>query len=164
MVFVYPELSRTFNEYLLLPNLTTKHNTIENVSLKTPLSRFHKGEEPDLSLNIPFVSAIMQSVSDNNLGIALAKNGGLSFIYGSQSIETQVDMITKIKKYKAGFVISDTKQNQIQNLLAERRRLHNPPHRRTNCWEFRKQGLNTGCIQIVITTRPLHQCRYQRSI
>ncbi len=121
MVYIYPEVSRTFNEYLLLPNLTTKDCTIENVNLRTPLSRFNKGEEPALSLNIPFVSAIMQSVSDHNLGIALAKNGGLSFIYGSQSIETQVEMIHKIKKYKAGFVVSDTnltENHTLQDVLA----------------------------------------------
>ncbi|HAR62610.1 MAG: IMP dehydrogenase [Candidatus Margulisiibacteriota bacterium] len=116
MVFVYPEVSRTFSEYLLVPNLTAKDCTPENISLKTPLVRFNRGAEPAISLNIPFVSAIMQSVSDHNMSIALARSGGLSFIYGSQSIETQVDMIKKAKKYKAGFVLSDTNLTERHTL------------------------------------------------
>lgn len=116
MVFVYPEVSRTFSEYLLVPNLTAKDCIPDNISLKTPLCRFTRGNEPDITLNIPFVSAIMQSVSDHNLAIALARNGGLSFIYGSQSIESQVDMVKKVKKYKAGFVVSDTNLTQDHTL------------------------------------------------
>jgi IMP dehydrogenase len=81
-------ISRTFSEYLLVPGLTTKDCYPDKVSLKTPLVKFHKGIPPDIELNIPFVSAIMQSVSDSNMAIALAKNGGLSFVFGSQSIAT----------------------------------------------------------------------------
>jgi IMP dehydrogenase len=102
------EVSRTFSEYLLIPDLTTKESIPTNVSLKAPLVKFKKGETPAIEINIPFVSAIMQSVSDHNLAIALARNGGLSFIFGSQSIETQAEMVRKVKKYKAGFVISDS--------------------------------------------------------
>ncbi|MFV0289682.1 MAG: IMP dehydrogenase [Mangrovibacterium sp.] len=102
------EVSRTFSEYLLIPGLTTKECTPDNVSLKTPLVAFNKGEKPAIELNIPFVSAIMQSVSGEKMGIELARNGGLAFIYGSQSIETQSDMVRKVKKYKAGFVESDS--------------------------------------------------------
>ncbi len=80
MARIITEPSRTFGEYLLLPNLTTKDCIVENVDLSTPICRFKKGEKPDLKLNIPFSSAIMQSVSDNNMAIALAKNGGISFI------------------------------------------------------------------------------------
>lgn len=78
-----------------------------NISLKTPLVKFRKGETSAISLNVPFVSAIMQSVSDHKLGIALARNGGLSFIFGSQSIESQAEMVYKVKSFKAGFVVSN---------------------------------------------------------
>lgn len=108
MAKIISEPSRTFGEYLLLPNLTTKDCVVENVNLTTPLVRYKKGEEPELKLNIPFTSAIMQSVSDHNMAIALAKNGGISFIYGSQSIEAEAEMVSRVKKYKAGFVISDS--------------------------------------------------------
>nr|WP_312577148.1 IMP dehydrogenase [Sedimentibacter sp.] len=108
MARIINEPSRTFGEYLLLPNLTTKDCIVDNVDLSTPLTRFKKGEKPELKLNIPFSSAIMQSVSDNNMAIALARNGGISFIYGSQSIEEEAEMVRKVKKYKAGFVISDS--------------------------------------------------------
>lgn len=108
MAQIIEKVSRTFGEYLLIPGLTTKDCTPQNVSLKTPLVKFRKGEEPAISLNIPFVSAIMQSVSDHGLAIALARNGGLSFIFGSQSIESQAEMVRKVKKFKAGFVPSDS--------------------------------------------------------
>ncbi|MFA6895521.1 MAG: IMP dehydrogenase, partial [Bacteroidales bacterium] len=87
MTKIIDEVSRTFNEYLIIPGLTTKKHTINNVNLKTPLVKFRKGQTPSISLNVPFVSSIMQSVSDSNMAIALAKEGGLSFIFGSQSIE-----------------------------------------------------------------------------
>ena len=106
MPHIIDEISRTFSEYLLIPGLTTKDCYPSKVSLKTPLVKFQKGYTPEIELNIPFVSAIMQSVSDSNMAIALAKSGGLSFIFGSQSIENQAEMVEKVKKYKAGFVIS----------------------------------------------------------
>jgi IMP dehydrogenase len=101
------DISRTFSEYLLIPGLTRKDCTPSNVSLTTPLVKYRKGEESPLNLNIPFVSAIMQAVSDDNMAIALARNGGLSFIFGSQSIESQAEMVRKVKKFKSGFVVSD---------------------------------------------------------
>lgn len=106
MANILNEVSRTFNEYLIIPGLTTKEHTPDKVSLKTPLVKFKKGEAPRIQLNIPFVSAIMQSVSDSKLAIALAKEGGLSFIFGSQPIEDQARMVQEVKKYKAGFVES----------------------------------------------------------
>ena len=106
MAIIINEVSRTFSEYLILPGLTTKLNTPGNVNLQTPLVKFKKGDVPGISLNVPFVSAIMQSVSDSGLAIALAKEGGLSFIFSSQSIEEQVKMVMNVKKYKAGFVES----------------------------------------------------------
>ena len=102
------EVSRTFSEYLLIPGLTDKNCFPENVKLQTPLVRFRKGEQSGMTLNIPFVSAIMQSVSDHNMAIALARNGGLSFIFGSQPIENQTAMVRRVKKFKAGFVESDS--------------------------------------------------------
>lgn len=102
------DLSRTFSEYLLIPGLTTKDCVPDKVSLETPIVKFKKGEKPAISLNIPFVSAIMQSVSDHRMAISLARNGGLSFVFGSQPIDTQAEMIRKVKKFKAGFVVSDS--------------------------------------------------------
>ena len=107
MAYYYPEPSHTFSEYLLIPGYTSEECVPSNVSLRTPLTKFRKGEEePAISLNIPMVSAIMQSVSNDTLAIALAKEGGLSFIFGSQSIESQAAMVAKVKGYKAGFVVS----------------------------------------------------------
>ena len=107
MAYYFPEPSHTFSEYLLVPGYTSENCIPANVSLRTPLTKYRKGvEEPAISLNIPLVSAIMQSVSNDTLAIALAKEGGLSFIYGSQTIESQAAMVAKVKGYKAGFVVS----------------------------------------------------------
>lgn len=108
MAFYYEEPSRTFSEYLLVPGYSSTRCIPSEVSLKTPLVRFARGEEPALSIQIPMVSAIMQSVSDDRLAVALAQEGGLSFIYGSQSIEDQSEMIRRVKRYRAGFVVSDS--------------------------------------------------------
>ena len=108
MAFYFEEPSRTFNEYLLVPGYTSEETIPANVSLRTPLVKYRRGEEePAISLNIPMVSAIMQAVSDDKMAIALATEGGLSFIYGSQSIEDQAAMVMRVKDYKAGFVVSD---------------------------------------------------------
>ncbi len=122
MAIFFNDVSRTFGEYLLIPSLTTKQCIPENVSLKTPLVKFNikNGEESAIKLNIPLVSAIMQSVSDSGLAIELARNGGLSFIFGSQSIQSQAEMVRKVKKFKAGFVISDsnlTPDNTLSDVL-----------------------------------------------
>ena len=108
MAEILNDISRTFNEYLLLPNLTDERCIPSNVSLRTPLTKFKKGEEADLYLNIPLVSAIMQAVSGEEMAIALAREGGCSFIYGSQSIEDEARMVRNVKKYKAGFINSDS--------------------------------------------------------
>lgn len=108
MPIIYPDVSRTFSEYLLLPNLTTRDCTPTSIDLTTPLVKFSKDNKPSLKINIPIVSAIMQSVSNDTLAIALARTGGLSFIYGSQSIQTQSDMVKRVKKHKSGFVVSDS--------------------------------------------------------
>ena len=109
MAFYFSEPSHTFGEYLLVPGYSSAECIPANVSLKTPLVKFKKGqEECPLSLNIPLVSAILQSVSDDKMAIALAKEGGISFIYGSQSIEDEAAMVARVKSYKAGFVTSDS--------------------------------------------------------
>lgn len=108
MAKILNDISRTFNEFLLLPNLTDERCIPSNVSLKTPLVKYKKGEEPKYYANVPMVSAIMQSVSGEEMGIALAREGGVAFIYGSQSIELQAKMVRHVKKHKAGFVISDS--------------------------------------------------------
>ena len=105
---ILTDISRTFSEFLLLPNLTTEKCIPENVSLKTPIVKFKKGEEPKICANIPMVSAIMQSVSGQDMGIALAREGGIAFIFGSQSILSQAKMVEAVKKNKAGFVESDS--------------------------------------------------------
>jgi len=115
MAKFYNEPSRTFSEYLLIPSLTTKECVTQNVDLRAPLVK-HRPGEPVLQLNIPFASSIMQSVSDANMAIALARSGGISFIFCSQSIESQADMVRKVKKFKAGFVTSDTNLRPEQTL------------------------------------------------
>ena len=107
MAYYYSEPSHTFSEYLLIPGYTSEDCIPSNVSLRTPLVKYRKGvEEPAISLNIPLTSAVMQSVSNDTLAIALAKEGGISFIFGSQPIESQAAMVAKVKGYKAGFVVS----------------------------------------------------------
>ncbi len=116
MAYYYPEQSHTFNEYLLVPGYSSSECIPSNVSLATPLVRYKKGEKPALTMNIPLVSAIMQSVSDDKLAVALAQEGGVSFIFGSQSIESEAAMIAKVKGYKAGFVKSDSNIRPDQTL------------------------------------------------
>ena len=122
MAHYMSEPSRTFSEYLLIPGYTSEDCIPANVSLRTPLTKYRKGyEEPAISLNIPMTSAIMQSVSNDTLAIALAKEGGISFIFGSQSIESQAAMVARVKGYKAGFVVSAsnlTPENTLADVLA----------------------------------------------
>ena len=105
MAHYYEEPCHTFNEYLLIPGYTGENCIPANVDLSTPLLRYKKGEKP-FKLNIPMISAVMQSVSNDTLAIALAKEGGMSFIYCSQSLEDEAEMFRKVKAYKAGFVVS----------------------------------------------------------
>ena len=121
MATYFKEPSHTFSEYLLVPGYTDERCIPSNVSLRTPLVKYRKGkEECPLMLNIPMVSAIMQSVSDDNMAIALAKEGGISFIYGNQTIEDEAAMVARVKGYKAGFVVSDsnlTPDNTLADVL-----------------------------------------------
>ncbi|HCU33292.1 MAG TPA: IMP dehydrogenase, partial [Ruminococcaceae bacterium] len=116
MAYFYEEPSHTFSEYLLVPGYSSSECIPNNVSLKTPIVKFKKGEEPALTLNTPLVSAIMQAVSGEKMAIALAREGGISFIYGSQSIEDEAAMISRVKNYKAGFVRSDSNIRPDQTL------------------------------------------------
>ena len=109
MAFYFDEPCHTFGEYLLVPGYSSAECVPANVSLRTPVVKYRKGEEDcPLSMNIPLVSAIMQSVSGEKMAIALAKEGGISFIYGSQSIQDEAAMVARVKSYKAGLVTSDS--------------------------------------------------------
>ncbi len=116
MAYFFPEASHTFNEYLLVPGYSSSSCIPENVSLDTPLVRFRKGEKPAITMHIPMISAIMQAVSGDRLAIALAKEGGVSFIYGSQTIEDEAKMVANVKRHKAGFVVSNSNIRPDQTL------------------------------------------------
>ena len=122
MAYYYPDPSHTFSEYLLVPGYTSEECVPDRVSLKTPLVKYRKGQEDcPISLNIPMVSAIMQSVSNDTLAVALAKEGGLSFIFGSQSIESEAEMVRRVKSSKEGFVVSAsnlTPEHTLADVLA----------------------------------------------
>ena len=118
MAKYFEQVSHTFSEYLLVPGYSSAECIPANVSLRTPVTKFRKGEEPAVSLNIPLVSAIMQAVSDDKMAIALAKEGGMSFIYGSQTIENEAAMVRRVKSHKAGFVVSDSNV-RVDDTLAD---------------------------------------------
>lgn len=150
MAIYITEPSRTFGEYLLIPGYSSTQCIPANVSLKTPLVKFRKGEDPAISLNIPMTSAIMQSVSDDTMAVALAKEGGLSFIYGSQSIESQAQMVSRVKGYRAGFVVSDSNvrpDNTLQDVLALKDRTGHSTVAVTD------DGSSTGRLLGLITSR-----------
>lgn len=116
MAFYFKEPSRTFSEYLLVPGYSSADCVPGNVSLRTPIVKYKKGEESALYANIPMVSAIMQAVSDDRMAIALAQEGGISFIFGSQTIESEAAMVSRVKSYKAGFIVSDSNLRPEQTL------------------------------------------------
>lgn len=125
MAYYFDQPSRTFGEYLLVPGFSSGDCIPTNVDLSTPLVRFKKGEEPTIKLNIPMVSAIMQAVSNDGMAIALAKEGGVSFIYGSQSIESEAAMVARVKNYKKGFIVSTsnlTPDDTLADVLALKER------------------------------------------
>ena len=150
MAHYYSESSHTFSEYLLVPGYSDANCIPANVSLKTPLVKFKRGEEPSLSMNIPLVSAIMQSVSDDRMAIALAREGGVSFIYGSQSVEDEAEMVRRVKNYKAGFVYSDSNIRPDQTLadvIALKERLGHSTIAVTD------DGTATGKLLGIVTSR-----------
>ena len=121
MAYYFEEISHTFHEYLLVPGYSDANCIPSRVSLKTPLVKFKKGETPAITMNIPLTSAIMQSVSGEKMAVALAKEGGVSFIYGSQSIEDEAAMVARAKNFKAGFVVSAsniTPDETLKDILA----------------------------------------------
>ena len=160
MAEYFNEPSRTFNEYLLIPGYSSKECRVDNVSLRTPIVKFKAGEEPPLTMNIPLVSAIMQAVSDDRMAVALAKEGGISFIYGSQTIEQQAAMVAKVKSYKAGFVPSDANirpDQTLQDLLDLKERTG---HSTTAVTE---DGTSKGKMVGLVTSRDYRISRMDRS-
>ncbi|MBE7070976.1 MAG: IMP dehydrogenase [Ruminococcaceae bacterium] len=151
MAKIFEQESRTFSEYLLVPNLTTEENTPDKVDLSAPIAKYRKGqEESRLKINIPMVSAVMQSVSDDGMAIALARCGGLSFVFQSQSIESQCDMIRKVKKYKAGIVESDSNLSP-DDTLEKVLELHEKTGHGTAA--VTEDGSKTGKLLGLVTTR-----------
>ena len=133
MAYFFSEPSRTFSEYLLVPGYSSAECIPANVSLKTPVVKYRRGEEPALTMNVPMVSAVMQAVSGEQMGIALAKEGGIAFIYVSQPIEQQAEMVRRVKNYKAGFVISDSNLrlgDTLADVLALKERTGRHRHRK----------------------------------
>jgi IMP dehydrogenase len=159
MAFYYDQPSRTFSEYLLVPGYSSVDCVPSNVSLKTPLVKFKKGETPAISLNVPLVSAIMQSVSNDTMAIALAKAGGISFIYASQSIESQAEMVRRVKSYKAGFVISESSVH-ADNTLADIVRLKEKTGHSTV--PVTDDGTPTGKLIGIITSRDYRVSRMDK--
>lgn len=150
MAKYFEEPSRTFSEYLLIPAYTDENCIPANVSLRTPLVRYKKGEESQISLNIPLVSAIMQSVSNDTLAIALAREGGLSFIYGSQSPENEAAMVRRVKNYKAGFVVSDSNLTPDDTLAAVVELVKVKGH---NTIAVTDDGTSSGKLLGIVTSR-----------
>jgi IMP dehydrogenase len=150
MAKYYNEPSHTFSEYLLIPGYTGPDNIPENVSLKTPLVKYKKGEKPAITLNVPMVSAVMQSVSGDRLGIALAKEGGISFIYGNQTIAQEAAMVAKVKNYKAGFVISDSNIKPDASLNDVLALIHETGH---STVAVTSDGTSSGELLGIITSR-----------
>ena len=155
------EPSRTFSEYLLIPGYTSEDCVPENVSLRTPLVKFRRGEEPAISLNIPLVSAVMQSVSNDTMAIALAKEGGLSFIYGSQSIEDEVAMVARVKSHKAGFVVSDTNLTPEDTLADVLEILERTGH---STVAITHDGSSNGRLLGLVTNRDYRVSRMARDV
>ena len=161
MAFYYNEPSRTFNEYLLVPGYSSSDCIPANVSLKTPVVKFKKGEEPAITMNIPMVSAVMQSVSDDKMAVALAKEGGISFIYGSQTIESQAAMVARAKSYKAGFVVSDSNTKPectLQDILDLKEKTGHSTVAVTD------DGTATGKLIGIVTSRDYRISRMERSV
>jgi IMP dehydrogenase len=150
MAFYFDEPSRTFSEYLLVPNLTRRGCTPDAVGLKTPLVKFARGTEPAIRLNVPFASAIMQAVSDDAMAVALARQGGISFIFCSQPVDAQAEMVARVKRFKAGFVASDSNMrpdHTLRDVLALRDRTGHTTMAVTD------DGSPTGRLLGILTSR-----------
>lgn len=161
MAYFYDEPSRTFSEYLLVPGYSSSECIPQNANLKTPVVKFKKDEESSLYMNIPLVSAIMQSVSDDNMAIALAKEGGISFIYASQSIENQAAMVKRVKSYKAGFVVSDSNIMPEQTLADVLELKKKTGHSTVAVTD---DGTSTGKLIGIVTSRDYRISRMDKSV
>ena len=150
LAFYFKEPSHTFGEYLLVPGYSSDKCIPANVSLKTPLVKFKKGEEPKITMNIPMTSAIMQAVSDDKMAIALAKEGGVSFVYGSQTIEQEAAMIRRVKNYKSGFVSSDSNIKPTTTLGEILALLEKTGH---STMAVTEDGTPTGKLVGIVTSR-----------
>ena len=150
MAFYYNEPSHTFGEYLLVPGYSSTQCIPSNVSLTTPLVKFKRGEESALSMNIPMTSAIMQAVSNDTMAIALAKEGGISFIYGSQSVKEQAAMVQRVKNHKSGFVSSDSNIKPTTTLKEMLALLEQTGH---STMAVTEDGKPTGKLLGIVTSR-----------
>ncbi len=150
MATFYNEPSHTFGEFLLIPGYSSTDCIPQNVDLSTPLVKFKRGEEPKLTLNIPMTSAIMQSVSNDTMAIALAKEGGVSFIYGSQSVKEQAAMVARVKNYKSGFVSSDSNLKPTTTLREMLELLKETGH---STMAVTDDGKPTGKLLGIVTSR-----------
>ena len=157
MAQIIAEVSRTFNEYLLLPNRTRTDCSVDTVDLRTPLVRHFAGEQPAIELRSPFTSAIMQAVSSPELAVALARNGGLSFLHHNQPIEDQAAAVRQVKKFKAGFITSDTNVrpgDSLRHLVEVMRRTGHSTAAVTD------DGTATGRLLGLVTSRDFHPQRH----
>ena len=161
MAYYFKEPSHTFGEYLLVPGYSSKECIPVNVTLKTPLVKFKKNEESAITINIPMTSAIMQAVSDDKMAIALAKEGGISFIYGSQSIEEEAAMVARVKNYKSGFVGSDSNIKPTTT-LAEILVLKDKTGHSTMA--VTDDGTPTGKLVGIVTSRDYRVTRMKKDI
>ncbi|MDY3617831.1 IMP dehydrogenase [Agathobaculum sp.] len=158
MAYYFSEPSRTFSEYLLVPGYSATDCVPANVSLRTPIVKFKKGEQSALYANIPMVSAIMQAVSDDRMAIALAQEGGISFIYGSQSVESEAAMVSRVKSYKAGFIVSDSNlrpEQTLSDVLALKERSGHSTMAVTD------DGTATGKLLGIVTSRDYRVSRME---
>ena len=160
MAYFFNEPSRTFSEYLLVPGYSSSECIPANVSLQTPVVRFKRGEECPLTMNVPMVSAVMQAVSGEQMGIGLAKEGGIAFIYVSQPIADQADMVRRVKNYKAGFVFSDSNLrlgDTLADVLALKERTGHSTMAVTD------DGTGTGKLLGLVTSRDYRVSRMDPS-
>ncbi len=161
MAYYYDEPSRTFSEYLLVPGYSSTECIPDNANLKTPVVKYKKGqEEPSLTMNIPLVSSIMQAVSDDKMAVALAKEGGISFIYGSQTVKDQADMVRRVKSHKAGFVPSSSNikpDDTLEDILKLKEKTGHSTVAVTD------DGTATGKLLGIVTSRDYRVSRMEKS-
>ena len=154
-------ISHTFDEYLLIPGYSSAQCIPQNVSLKTPLCKFRRGETSPIVMNIPLTSAIMQSVSGERLAVALAREGGVAFIYGSQSVADEAAMVARAKSFKAGFVVSDsnvTPDMTLGDVLALKERTGHSTVAVTD------DGTASGKLLGIVTSRDYRVSRMEKSL